>query len=189
MPDFGALPITTAQLRERVGGALADDRLAGFVLDADLDALVEENRSALLAEALTNAEAAVRSDRPVRFSDTLQSQSAEGFTIPADRFPFPFGVVGNGGQRARFTDPDRIESYRTAAFARYRFSVRGRLVVMAFPGSVQGVTLTVAPLDEGIAAYADVAAGNARTVEAAYAMLQRRAAEQARQETDEPPED
>lgn len=187
MADRDALPISVARLRERLGGAVAKAAVPGHVLDADLQALVDENRTALMNEAVANArESARRLDAPLVGEPVTVGwgQRARGVyeaAVPTDRFPVPLAVrYTTDGVRLAYDERPTAPT----PYGRYCYGLSGRTVTVSITAAntpdPTALRLVVPTVDEGLAAYADVAKGNAATVDAARLMLERRASEHAR---------
>lgn len=191
--------LTVSELRARIGGALADTRLAGYILDADLQAILDEERGRLVGMATNIAREALLSgksllvgtgvSRPVvasgHWSGTYEA------TIPEQYFPFVFRADTAEGDA--ITYDDQLLRLRYSSVPRRRYFVTERTAVFLLPDSPAPEAVSVALATEEAVLDSlvseDVAQSNERAVAKATAMLKARIAEQTRQEMDEPPED
>lgn len=191
------LLLSVPRLRERIGGPTADHRLSAPIEDVDLQAILDEEWSALLGYVLAQARNGFLSGLDLlKAEPVIVHAEPSGYypglydaKIPDLYFPFAFRLVDVDGEESTY-DIDTIQ-YRRSPFRRFRHFVEGRVVSFTYPYSTEAddtagssVTLVLATEDAVVSALASekLAEANERAVQRAAAMLARKIAEQTRLE-------
>lgn len=179
--------------------------VAGHVYDADLQAIIDEERASLVGTVLSEVrerllaggQAFVGRPRTVAIEPSGYDAGLFIGTIPDQYVPFAFRVVGPEGEEATY-DPN-LKALRRSPFARFRYIVEGHTLTVLYPYATQtdadtdGTALTVvlATEDEVLSELGAerIAESLDRAVERAHRMMKRRIAEMERQDNYEPAEE
>lgn len=202
-PPVESVKLTPAVLRERVGGALGDAWAGevGATLDADFQALIDEEWQSLIGWVLSRGRDGFLAGADVLQSEPFQLQAVPSghyaglyeATIDGGYFPFVFRLADAEGRLAEY-DRDALR-YRRSPYKPFRYFVDGRVISFTFPYVAEGdasgeetVTAVLATEEAVVEALASerLAESNARVTDRAYQMVQRRIAEHGRQDALDP---